>query len=101
MEREGNKKVQYLLLYDYRNDLKQYPVWQQMFRQLQPPALVAWGENDKFFTKEGALKYADDLKQIEFNLYSSGHFALEEYHEDIARKTDVFLTNKLPHQFKK
>lgn len=94
MDRSGNKDLQYQLLYDYRNNLKQYPVWQKMFREVQPPTLVVWGENDKIFIKAGALKYAEDLRDISFNFYPTGHFALEDYHEDIARKIDGFLKEK-------
>ncbi len=91
MDRPGNKEIQFLLQYDYRNNPPQYPLWHAMFRSVQPPTLVVWGENDQFFTKEGALAYSEDLKKIEFNFYPAGHFALEEYHEDIAAKIDTFL----------
>lgn len=95
MDRPGNKEVQYQLQYDYRNNPPLYAQWHEMFRKHQPPTLIVWGENDQFFTKEGALEFQNDLKDIEFNFYPSGHFALEEFHEDIAEKIDAFLTGRL------
>ena len=89
------KEIQYQLFYDYRNNVRDYPLFHKMFREYQPPALVVWGEKDIFFTKEGALAYARDLKNIEFNFYNTGHFALEEYSKDIAEKIDLFLQKNL------
>jgi pimeloyl-ACP methyl ester carboxylesterase len=91
LERPGVKELQYELLYDYRNNVKDYPVFQRFFRTRQPPTLVVWGEHDVFFTKTGALAFSRDLRKIEFNFYPTGHFALEEYAEEIAKKVDAFL----------
>ncbi|QNA46808.1 alpha/beta hydrolase [Lacibacter sediminis] len=95
LERPGVKEIQYQLFYDYRTNVRDYPLFHKMFREYQPPALVVWGEKDIFFTKEGALAYAGDLKNIEFNFYNTGHFALEEYPKDIAEKIDLFLQKNL------
>ena len=95
LERKGVKEIQYQLLYDYRNNIKDYPLFHKMFREKQPPVLVVWGENDVFFLKEGALAYSRDIKNIEFNFYKTGHFALEEYYEDIAVKIGLFLQKNL------
>lgn len=95
MERPGNKDVQFQLQYDYQNNPPQYPAWQRMFREHQPPTLIVWGERDQFFTKEGALEYAKDLPNIEYSFYPSGHFALEEFNVEIAAKIDGFLTSHL------
>lgn len=95
LERKGIKDIQYQLFCDYRNNVKDYPVFQKMLKQYQPPVLVVWGENDLFFTKEGALAYKKDIKNIEFNFYKTGHFALEEYGEEIAQKIDAFLQKNI------
>jgi pimeloyl-ACP methyl ester carboxylesterase len=95
LERPGIKDIQYQLFYDYRNNLKAYSSFQQMFREKQPPALVVWGENDVFFLKKGAFAYGKDLKTIEYNFYKTGHFALEEFGEEIRSKIDVFLQKHL------
>jgi hypothetical protein len=44
-----------------------------------------------FFLKKGALAYGRDLKTIEYHFYKTGHFALEEYGDDIAARIDSFL----------
>ncbi len=95
MDRLGNKDAQFQLQYDYQNNPPQYPNWHKMFREHQPPALIVWGERDKFFTKEGALEYGKDLQNIEYNFYPSGHFALEEFDIEIAAKIDDFLTRNV------
>lgn len=95
LDRPGNKEIQFQLLYDYKNNLTQYPKWQKMLRKLQPPTLIVWGERDQFFVKEGALAYGDDLSNIEFNFFPTGHFALEEFYTEIAAKIDDFLYRNL------
>ena len=95
LDRPGNGAIQLDLLYDYRNNIKQYPVWHQYLRQHRPPALITWGKNDPFFTEKGALAYLRDLPEAEVHLLNTGHFALEEFHEQIAEYIDVFL-KKIP-----
>ena len=95
LDRPGNSAIQLDLLYDYRTNIKQYPVWHQYLREHRPPALIAWGKNDPFFTEKGALAYLRDLPEAEVHLLNTGHFALEEFHEQIAEYIDVFL-KKIP-----
>jgi pimeloyl-ACP methyl ester carboxylesterase len=37
-----------------------------------------WGKNDEIFPDAGAYPYLRDLKNIEFHLLNTGHFALED-----------------------
>ncbi|WP_353181999.1 alpha/beta hydrolase [Parapedobacter lycopersici] len=99
LERKGNKEIQLTLLYDYQNNVLLYPEWQQLFSKMQPATLVIWGENDKFFSKAGALKYGMDLTNIEYAFYPTGHFPLVEFHRQIAEKIDAFLRHHL-HRYK-
>jgi pimeloyl-ACP methyl ester carboxylesterase len=78
LDRPGNKEIQLALFYDYQNNLRQYPIWQQYFRTHQPPTLVAWGKNDWCFGPEGALAFQRDIKDVEVHLLNTGHFPLEE-----------------------
>ncbi len=91
LDRPGNKDIQLALFYDYRTNPPLYPAWQAYFRKHQPPTLVVWGENDKIFPAEGAHPYKRDLKNIEFHLLDTGHFALEEDGERIASLMREFL----------
>ena len=40
ISRPGQHRVQLDLFYDYQNNLKQYPIWQQYLRETQPPMLI-------------------------------------------------------------
>jgi pimeloyl-ACP methyl ester carboxylesterase len=57
----------------------------------QPPTLIVWGKNDTIFPVEGAYPYQRDLKDIEFHLLDTGHFALEEERDKIAHFITRFL----------
>jgi pimeloyl-ACP methyl ester carboxylesterase len=84
LERPGNKDIQLQLFYDYGSNPPRYPEWQAYFRQHQPPTLIVWGKNDQIFPADGAHPYKRDLKDLEFHLLDTGHFALEEDHHVIA-----------------
>ena len=71
------------------------PARQAYFRKYQPPMLTVWGKNDYIFPAEGAYPYQRDLKNIEFYLLDTGHFALEEDCDVIAGHIQQFLTNHL------
>ncbi|MGG7618986.1 alpha/beta fold hydrolase [Bacillus coreaensis] len=95
LDRPGNKEIQLALFYDYRNNLKLYPNWQEFFRTYQPPTLVAWGKNDIFFGEKGALAFQKDLKDCEVHLLNTGHFPLEEDLEISAALIKQFLGERL------
>jgi pimeloyl-ACP methyl ester carboxylesterase len=98
LDREGNKEIQLDLLYDYRKNIALYPVWQKYLRDHQPPALITWGKNDALFTDKGAVAYKKDLPDAEIHLLNTGHFALEEFHTEIAAYIDDFLKGVLSRQ---
>lgn len=84
LTRKGNNEIQLALFYDYRTNVPLYPEWQAYFREHQPPTLIVWGKNDHIFPAEGAYPYKKDLKNLEFHLLDTGHFALEEKGREIA-----------------
>jgi len=94
LDRPGNNEIQLQLFYDYRSNPPLYPQWQEYFRKYQPPTLVVWGRNDIIFTKEGAIPYQRDLKNIQLHLLNTGHFALEEEGELIAELISRFLLTR-------
>ncbi|WP_248277544.1 alpha/beta hydrolase [Brasilonema sp. UFV-L1] len=91
----GNSDIQLALFYSYGSNPPLYPQWQEYFRKYQPPTLVVWGKNDQIFPADGAYPYLRDLKNIEFHLLNTGHFALEEDGETIAMLITNFLTKQL------
>ncbi|MDF5719684.1 MAG: alpha/beta hydrolase [Rhizonema sp. PD37] len=95
LDRPGNGEIQLALLYSYGTNPPLYPQWQEYFRQYQPPTLIVWGKNDYIFPADGAYPYQRDLKDVEFHLLDTGHFALEEDGDAIANYIDQFLTSRL------
>lgn len=95
LTREGNPQIQLALFYDYRTNVPLYPGWQKYFRKHQPPTLIVWGQNDYIFPADGAHPYKKDLKNIDFNLLDTGHFALEEDNVVIADHIRKFLNKNL------
>ncbi len=49
------------------------------------------GKNDPIFSAAGAELYKRDLKNLEFHLFDTGHFALEGDGDDIADLMRNFL----------
>jgi pimeloyl-ACP methyl ester carboxylesterase len=91
LTREENNEIQLAMFYDYRTNVPLYPQWQQYFRDHQPPTLIVWGKNDYIFPADGAHPYKRDLKNLEFHLLDTGHFALEEKGAEIADYILEFL----------
>ena len=52
---------------------------------------MVWGKNGTIFPEEGAHPYKRDLKNLEFHLLDTGHFALEEDGARIAALIRDFL----------
>jgi len=95
LDRPGNQEIQLAMFYDYGSNPPLYPEWQAYFREHQPPTLVVWGKNDPIFPAEGAHPYKQDLKNLEFHLLDTGHFALEEDGAVIAQLIRDFLERNL------
>jgi pimeloyl-ACP methyl ester carboxylesterase len=95
LDRPGNDEIQLALFYSYGTNPPLYQQWQEYFRKYQPPTLIVWGQNDYIFPAEGAYPYKRDLKDIEFHLLDTGHFALEEEGDAIASHIGQFLASRL------
>jgi pimeloyl-ACP methyl ester carboxylesterase len=91
LTRPENNDIQLAMFYDYRTNVPLYPKWQKYFREHQPPTLIVWGKNDYIFPADGAYPYKRDLKNLEFHLLDTGHFALEEKGDEIANYILNFL----------
>lgn len=92
--RPGQHAMHLDLFYDYRNNVKLYPEWQAYLRKYQPPALIVWARNDAFFPVPGAEGFKRDLKDVDYNILETGHFALEEDGALIAEKIRAFLAKR-------
>ena len=91
MNRPNAHRVNLDLWYDYRSNLDRYPEWQAYMREHQPPLLVVWGKNDQYFPESGARAFKQDVSNIDYNIYDTGHFALEECGAEIIGKMRAFL----------
>ncbi len=91
LNRPGIKDIFLTLFDDYGSNFEKYEEWQNYLKTYQPPTLVVWGENDKFFSSPGAEAYKKDLKNVEIHLFDGGHFMLEEYYKEVAVLTDLFI----------
>ncbi|MEW6982933.1 alpha/beta fold hydrolase [Colwelliaceae bacterium 6471] len=95
LDRPGNKEIQLELFYSYGTNPALYPEWQAYFRKHQPPTLLVWGKGDYIFPEEGAHPYKRDLKNLDFHILDTGHFALEEDGDVIANHILKFMKNKV------
>ncbi|WP_013627845.1 alpha/beta fold hydrolase [Rubinisphaera brasiliensis] len=91
LDRPGNQEIQLDLFYSYGSNPPLYPEWQAYFRKHQPPMLIVWGKHDQIFPSAGAHPYLRDLPNAELHLLDTGHFALEEEGDQIARLMRAFL----------
>lgn len=95
LDRPGNQEIQLALFFSYGSNPPLYPQWQEYLRKHQPPTLIVWGKNDPIFPAAGAYPYKRDLKNLEFHLLDTGHFALEEDGAIIATLIREFLDKQL------
>jgi pimeloyl-ACP methyl ester carboxylesterase len=95
MERPNARKVQMELFYDYRTNVALYPKWQEFLRSHEPKTIIFWGQNDLFFTREGGDAYLKDLPKAEMHRLDSGHFAVEDCLDYIAKNMRRFYDEKV------
>ena len=93
-QRPGYDEIQSDLIFDYQNNVKLYPKFQEYLRKYQPKLLAVWGKNDPSFIPSGAEAFRRDVPDAEIHLVDSGHFALESCCEEIAvliRRLEFFV----------
>jgi len=95
LDREGNQDIQLQMFYSYGTNPPLYPSWQKYLRDNQPPTLIVWGKNDEIFPPAGAEPYKRDLKDLEYHIIDTGHFALETHGQEIADLMRDFLNRKV------
>ena len=88
----GRDQVMLDLIYDYTSNLALYPTWQAYLREHQPPALIAWGKNDNYFTADGARAYLTDLPNAQLHLLDTGHFATATHSRQLAALINAHLS---------
>jgi pimeloyl-ACP methyl ester carboxylesterase len=91
LNRPSNDEIQLQLFYSYGSNPPLYPQWHEYFKRHQPPTLVVWGKNDQIFPADGAHPYKRDLRNVDFHLLDTGHFALEEEYGVVAELVSNFF----------
>lgn len=85
------RDTQMRIFWDYQNNVKLYPQFQEYLRKHQPPVLAVWGENDPCFVYPGALAYKRDVPKADIQLLNGGHFLLETHVREVASLMREFL----------
>ena len=81
------------LFYDYQNNVKSHPKWQQRLRDHLPPLLVLWGRYDTSLTVAGGEAYRRDDPHAEVHILDAGHFALDLKSKEIIGLIGDFMKN--------
>lgn len=79
------------LIFDYQNNVKLYPKFQEYLRMYHPKLLAIWGKDDPSFIWAGAEAFAKDLPNAKIVPVNSGHFALENCCTEIAENIKGFF----------
>lgn len=95
LDRPGNDVLQLQMLWNYQDNVAQYPKWQAYLKASQPPILVTWGKNDPFFAQAGVDYFKALVPKATVHLHDAGHFALETHVDEIAADILEF-TSQLP-----
>jgi pimeloyl-ACP methyl ester carboxylesterase len=93
LNQPGQADIQLDLFYDYQNNVKSYPKWQQWLRDHQPPLLVLWGRYDTSFTVAGGEAYRRDDPHAEVHILDAGHFALDLKAKEMIGLIEAFMKN--------
>ena len=79
------------LIFDYQNNVKMYPEFQKYLRDYQPKLLAVWGKEDPSFIWAGAEAFKKDVPDARVVPVASGHFALENCCDEIAKEIIRFF----------
>ncbi len=92
LDRPGNHDIQLEYLWNYQDNVAQYPVWQAYLAEEQPDTLIVWGQNDPFFPIKGVEALQALVPSAEVHLYDAGHFALETHASEIGETVRRFMS---------
>jgi pimeloyl-ACP methyl ester carboxylesterase len=95
LQRPGAGDISLDLLYDIRTNGPTLKSAQDYLLSQNPPTLVVSGKNDILFTGENQLRYREVVPNAEIQLTDSGHCALADKSEEIAKRMHHFL-GRLP-----
>lgn len=91
LDRPGNDALQLQMLWNYQDNVGQYPVFKDYLAAHQPRMLIVSGKSDPFFTQKGVDFLVAEVPGTEVDLMDAGHFALETHAPEIAARSLRFL----------
>lgn len=91
LDRPGNQEIQLEYLWNYQDNVAQYPVWQAYLAEHQPDTLIVWGRNDPFFLIDGVEAIQELVPDADVQLFDAGHFALETHSREISDAVHRFM----------
>lgn len=91
LDRPGIADIQTEILFNYQDNVANYPKWQAYLKANQPPLLIVWGKNDPFFTLAGVDYLKAQVPAAEIHHLDAGHFALETHAGEIATRMLGFV----------
>ncbi len=92
LDRPGNHEIQLEYLWNYQDNVAQYPVWQAYLAENQPDTLIVWGRNDPFFLIDGVEAIQKLVPDADVQLFDAGHFALETHAVEIGAAVRGFMS---------
>lgn len=92
LDRPGNHEIQLEYLWNYQDNVAQYPAWQAYLADHQPDTLIVWGRNDPFFLIEGVEAIQELVPDADVHLFDAGHFALETHASEISEAVNSFMS---------
>jgi pimeloyl-ACP methyl ester carboxylesterase len=94
LNQPGQADIQMDLFFDYQNNVKSYPKWQQWLRNNKPPLLVIWGRYDPSFTVAGAEAYKKDDPRAEVHILDAGHFVMDLKPQETVSLVQSFMAEQ-------
>jgi pimeloyl-ACP methyl ester carboxylesterase len=95
LDRPGNADVQAQILFNYQDNVANYPAFQTYLKTHRPPMLITFGKNDPFFVQASVDYLKAQVPTAEIHILDAGHFALETHAPEIAAYAQAFLA-RLP-----
>lgn len=90
---DEKRDTQLEIFWDYQNNVKLYPQFQEYFRDSQVPLLAVWGKGDPCFVYPGAEAFKKDLPNAQIHLLEGAHFLLETSVHEVAKYIRDFLAS--------
>ena len=91
LKRPGNIEKQFELNCDFKTHLEMFPVYQEYFRNYQPPTLVIWGKYEIFFSVKEVPRYKHDLPNAQIHILDGGHDVLDTHFDEVLMLIRNFL----------